>query len=95
MICINVWPENTRTKYKWGTLRAYHNRERESSDMSRFSGMEHLDVRKGAWTKEEDILLRKCIEKYGEGKWRQAPMRAGIANYYFAHFNYLSAMESS
>ncbi|RWR75028.1 transcription factor MYB1 [Cinnamomum micranthum f. kanehirae] len=40
--------------------------------------MEHLDVRKGAWTAEEDILLRKCIEKCGEGKWRQVPMRAGL-----------------
>ncbi|KAJ6867809.1 transcription factor MYB1-like [Populus alba x Populus x berolinensis] len=25
-------------------------------------------VRKGAWTEEEDILLRKCVEKYGEGR---------------------------
>ncbi|KAI3837618.1 hypothetical protein MKX03_029743 [Papaver bracteatum] len=23
-------------------------------------------------------LLRKCIIKYGEGKWRQVPLRAGI-----------------
>ncbi|RWR75026.1 transcription factor MYB114 isoform X2 [Cinnamomum micranthum f. kanehirae] len=45
--------------------------------MGYFTGMEHLDVRKGAWTEEEDILLRKCIEKYGEGKWRQVPMKAG------------------
>uniref|UniRef100_A0A5B7CEL9 Putative R2R3 MYB transcription factor splice variant 1 n=1 Tax=Davidia involucrata TaxID=16924 RepID=A0A5B7CEL9_DAVIN len=35
-------------------------------------------VRKGAWTEEEDILLRKCIEKYGEGKWHQVPPRAGL-----------------
>lgn len=36
-----------------------------------------LGVRKGAWTTEEDILLRRCIEKYGEGKWHQVPLRAG------------------
>ncbi|KAG6720488.1 hypothetical protein I3842_03G065400 [Carya illinoinensis] len=37
-----------------------------------------LVVRKGAWTGEEDILLRQCIEKHGEGKWHQVPLRAGL-----------------
>ncbi|XP_058071391.1 transcription factor MYB1-like [Magnolia sinica] len=37
-----------------------------------------LGVRKGAWTQEEDLLLRKCIEKYGEGKWNLVPQRAGL-----------------
>ena len=32
------------------------------------------EVRKGAWTREEDT----CIEKYGEGKWHQVPFRSGI-----------------
>nr|QTO65768.1 MYB114-like protein [Thottea siliquosa] len=35
-------------------------------------------VRKGSWTEEEDLLLKKCIEKYGEGKWRHVPARAGL-----------------
>ncbi|CAA7032654.1 unnamed protein product [Microthlaspi erraticum] len=35
-------------------------------------------LRKGAWTAEEDGLLRKCIDKYGEGKWHQVPLRAGL-----------------
>ncbi|KAI3848374.1 hypothetical protein MKW98_005754 [Papaver atlanticum] len=35
-------------------------------------------VRKGAWCEKEDLLLRRCIEKYGEGKWRQVPLRAGL-----------------
>ncbi|MCL7047829.1 hypothetical protein MKW94_001106, partial [Papaver nudicaule] len=35
-------------------------------------------LRKGSWTEAEDNLLRKCIEKYGEGKWHQVPIRAGI-----------------
>ncbi|KAL3735648.1 hypothetical protein ACJRO7_024730 [Eucalyptus globulus] len=35
-------------------------------------------VRKGAWTEEEDVLLRKCVEKYGEGKWHQVPRRGGL-----------------
>ncbi|KAL0377988.1 UNVERIFIED_CONTAM: Transcription factor [Sesamum radiatum] len=35
-----------------------------------------VGLRKGSWTKEEDILLTKCIEKYGEGKWHQVPIRA-------------------
>ncbi|XP_048230737.1 transcription factor MYB1-like [Ricinus communis] len=37
-----------------------------------------LGVRKGAWTSEEDDLLRKCVEKYGEGSWHQVPPRAGL-----------------
>ncbi|KAK4765379.1 hypothetical protein SAY86_026469 [Trapa natans] len=40
--------------------------------------MEALGVRKGAWTEEEDIILRKCIEKHGEGNWYQVPGRAGL-----------------
>jgi len=35
-------------------------------------------LRKGAWTTEEDSLLRQCINKYGEGKWHQVPVRAGM-----------------
>ncbi|KAK1302353.1 hypothetical protein QJS10_CPB12g01469 [Acorus calamus] len=40
--------------------------------------MEFLGLRKGAWTHEEDLLLRKCVEELGEGKWRQIPVRAGL-----------------
>ncbi|EPS67776.1 anthocyanin 2, partial [Genlisea aurea] len=35
-------------------------------------------VRKGAWTKYEDDLLRECIGKHGEGKWHMVPIRAGL-----------------
>ncbi|GMH29824.1 hypothetical protein Nepgr_031667 [Nepenthes gracilis] len=35
-----------------------------------------LGVRKGSWTAEEDLLLRQCIEKYGEGNWHQIPRLA-------------------
>ncbi|XVF31686.1 hypothetical protein REPUB_Repub17cG0013200 [Reevesia pubescens] len=37
-----------------------------------------LGVRKGAWTEEEDILLKTCIQNYDEGKWHQVPSRAGL-----------------
>ncbi|KAJ0042034.1 hypothetical protein Pint_18604 [Pistacia integerrima] len=37
-------------------------------------------VRKGAWTEEEDNLLRKCIEVHGEGKWHQVPLRGDNVN---------------
>ncbi|XP_028769886.1 transcription factor MYB114-like [Neltuma alba] len=36
------------------------------------------EVRKGAWTQEEDNLLRTCVQKYGEGKWNLVPQRAGL-----------------
>ncbi|KAH7525046.1 hypothetical protein FEM48_Zijuj06G0183500 [Ziziphus jujuba var. spinosa] len=35
-----------------------------------------LGVRKGAWTQEEDDLLKHCVNKYGEGKWNKVPQRA-------------------
>ncbi|XP_054818034.1 transcription factor MYB114-like [Prosopis cineraria] len=35
-------------------------------------------LRKGAWSKEEDDLLRACIQRYGEGKWCLVPQRAGL-----------------
>lgn len=35
-------------------------------------------VRKGAWTEEEDDLLRDCIDKCGLGEWHKVPLRAGI-----------------
>ncbi|CAK8538123.1 unnamed protein product [Lathyrus sativus] len=42
-------------------------------DKSKSKGM-----RKGAWTYEEDKLLKACIEKYGEGKWHLVPQRTGL-----------------
>lgn len=39
--------------------------------------MEGLGVRKGTWTKEEDDLLKQFIEKHGEVKWHQVPLKAG------------------
>ncbi|XP_019427213.1 PREDICTED: transcription factor MYB114-like [Lupinus angustifolius] len=35
-------------------------------------------VKKGAWSKEEDDLLRACVQQYGEGKWYLVPKRAGL-----------------
>nr|QLJ11282.1 anthocyanin-related MYB [Saussurea medusa]QLJ11283.1 anthocyanin-related MYB [Saussurea medusa] len=37
-----------------------------------------LALRKGAWTAEEDTLLKNCVEKYGEGKWHLVPLKAGL-----------------
>ncbi|GLT87363.1 hypothetical protein SLE2022_054510 [Rubroshorea leprosula] len=31
-----------------------------------------------AWTEEEDNLLKKCIEQYGEGNWHRVPHLAGL-----------------
>ncbi|KAJ9707418.1 hypothetical protein PVL29_002439 [Vitis rotundifolia] len=35
--------------------------------------MESLGVIKGAWSQEVDVPLRKCVEKYGEGKRHLVP----------------------
>ncbi|XP_027930005.1 transcription factor MYB90-like [Vigna unguiculata] len=41
--------------------------------MEEFSG-----VRKGAWSKFEDELLKACVHLYGEGQWHLVPQRAGL-----------------
>ncbi|KAI3842671.1 hypothetical protein MKX03_027335 [Papaver bracteatum] len=38
-------------------------------------------LKKGVWTEDEDLLLRKYIEKHGEGKWSQVPPGAGLNRY--------------
>ncbi|KAF7851400.1 hypothetical protein BT93_L4017 [Corymbia citriodora subsp. variegata] len=35
-------------------------------------------VRKGSWMEEEDVLLRSCVQRYGEGEWHRVPGRAGL-----------------
>ncbi|XP_073147721.1 transcription factor MYB1-like [Henckelia pumila] len=37
-----------------------------------------LGVRKGAWSKEEDVLLKNCVHQFGEGKWHLVPLRTGL-----------------
>ncbi|XP_004288854.1 PREDICTED: transcription factor MYB114-like [Fragaria vesca subsp. vesca] len=39
---------------------------------------EQTGLRKGAWTREEDNILRQCVAKHGEGKWHQIPAAAGL-----------------
>ncbi|KAF5763599.1 putative transcription factor MYB family [Helianthus annuus] len=34
--------------------------------------------RKGAWTAQEDMLLKNYIQKYGEGKWHLVALNAGL-----------------
>nr|BBC77318.1 R2R3-MYB transcription factor [Lilium hybrid division I] len=37
-----------------------------------------VSVRKGAWTRVEDELLRSCIEKHGSVRWSKVPQLAGL-----------------
>jgi myb proto-oncogene protein len=44
-------------------------------------------LNRGAWTAQEDKILREYIRVYGEGKWRNIPKRAGnIYIYIFISF---------
>ncbi|KAJ0651692.1 putative transcription factor MYB-HB-like family [Helianthus annuus] len=38
--------------------------------------------RKGAWTAQEDMLLKNYIQKYGEGKWHLVALNAGKHTFY-------------
>ncbi|CAI7779294.1 unnamed protein product, partial [Closterium sp. NIES-53] len=42
-------------------------------------GADGGELRKGQWTAEEDELLLKCIQQYGDGNWSSIPKRAGQA----------------
>lgn len=46
-------------------------------------GGEGSPLRKGPWTPEEDDLLIKCIESYGEGNWTSVPVKAGEQEHSF------------
>uniref|UniRef100_A0A5B6YHV8 Uncharacterized protein n=1 Tax=Davidia involucrata TaxID=16924 RepID=A0A5B6YHV8_DAVIN len=37
-----------------------------------------ISLRKGSWTEEEDQLLKKYVEIYGEGNWKHIPTKAGL-----------------
>ncbi|KAF6138485.1 hypothetical protein GIB67_022519 [Kingdonia uniflora] len=49
-----------------------------------------LDLRRGSWSPNEDTLLRKCVEEYGEGNWYLIPSRAGKKSCRLRWLNYLS-----
>ncbi|XP_026430451.1 transcription factor MYB90-like [Papaver somniferum] len=36
-------------------------------------------LKKGPWAEDEDLLLRKCIEKHGASRWGQVPLKAGLS----------------
>ncbi|KAG7982305.1 hypothetical protein I3843_04G044600 [Carya illinoinensis] len=38
----------------------------------------NLGLRKGAWTAEVEMRLRKCIGEHGEGNWHLVSLRAGL-----------------
>lgn len=46
-------------------------------------------VRKGAWSKFEDDLLKACVQHYGEGKWHLVPQRAGLLFFSFYLFFFI------
>ncbi|CAL9182378.1 unnamed protein product, partial [Musa hybrid cultivar] len=36
------------------------------------------DLKRGAWTAEEDGILEAYIKTHGEGRWRSLPKKAGL-----------------
>ncbi|CAN1827688.1 Transcription factor MYB1, partial [Linum perenne] len=50
----------------------------EGGDRMVMSSSVGIILRKGAWSEEEDRLLRRCVDTFGEGRWHQVPLRAGL-----------------
>ena len=42
---------------------------------------EEVDLRRGPWTAEEDLVLMNYIALHGEGRWSSLSRRAGIDSY--------------
>ena len=36
-----------------------------------------VGLNRGPWTPDEDLLLTKYIQAFGEGRWRTLPKKAG------------------
>ncbi|KAJ0848183.1 putative transcription factor MYB-HB-like family [Helianthus annuus] len=53
-------------------------RERKRGDMGRLPCCDKGEVKKGAWTPEEDKILVDYITKNGHGTWRSFPKLAGL-----------------
>lgn len=47
---------------------------------------EMMDLRRGPWTVEEDLLLVNYIANHGEGRWNSLARHAGI--YIYINLNY-------
>ncbi|OAP16950.1 hypothetical protein AXX17_AT1G69010 [Arabidopsis thaliana] len=39
---------------------------------------EKIEVKKGPWTPEEDIILVSYIQQHGPGNWRSVPANTGL-----------------
>ena len=48
------------------------------------SSSEEVEVRKGPWTMEEDLILINYIANHGEGVWNTLAKAAGI--YFITYF---------
>ncbi|KAL8217939.1 hypothetical protein R6Q57_021312 [Mikania cordata] len=53
-------------------------RERKGKKMGRLPCCDKSEVKKGAWTPEEDKILLDYITKNGHGTWRSFPKLAGL-----------------
>ncbi|KAJ6960593.1 hypothetical protein NC653_038578 [Populus alba x Populus x berolinensis] len=76
----NCWSDISLDADLWNLINTELDQQQPEKDFNYVRGTmaSLLGVRKGAWTEEEDILLRKCVEKYGEGRWHQVPSKTGL-----------------
>jgi len=51
--------------------------------MGRTPCCSHEELRKGAWTVQEDQKLIAYIHKHGTGSWRTLPQKAGQFFFFF------------
>lgn len=49
--------------------------------MGRSSCCDKIEIKKGPWTPEEDIMLVSYIQEHGPGNWRSVPTNSGNFQY--------------
>lgn len=55
----------------------------EQSYNSGTASEEEMEMRRGPWTAEEDLILANYISKHGEGRWNSLAQCAGIGEFRF------------
>lgn len=67
--------------YSSNSIRARFQDTRQVMEFNgRARGEDEVELRKGSWTVEEDLLLMNYVAEHGEGRWDSLARDAGRVN---------------